>query len=137
MKLLLRKNGTRDTRKWSNFEHNFYNTDIVATKDRLKAISDLKASKEFSKEDGQIDVTAFYAEIISIDENAVTVKGIALNEKEYRQEVTFQLHESVIIEWNNQPLTIGNLGEGDLVSIILIEDVLGVEDIFKIQLLEG
>lgn len=89
------------------------------------------------KEDGQIDVTAFYAEISSIDESKITVNGISLNEKDYRGEFTFELHESVLVEWNGQHILPNSLHEGDLIAIILLKDVAGVEDIFKIQLLEG
>lgn len=74
------KNGTRDTRKWSNFEHNFYNTDIVATKDRLKAISDLKASKEFSKEMKFYEFKQFLAEKhLSKAKQELNKKGIKLS----------------------------------------------------------
>lgn len=88
------------------------------------------------EEDGQIDVNAFYAEIISIDERTITVNGISLNQKDYRGELTFQLHESVIVEWNGQQIAPNNLQEGDLIAIILLKDVVGLEDIFKIQVLK-
>lgn len=89
-----------------------------------------------SKEDGQIDVTAFYAEIISIDESNITVDGISLNEENYRGEFIFQLHESVIVEWNGEQIMLDTLKKGDLIVIVLIRDVVGIEDIFKIQLLK-
>lgn len=88
-----------------------------------------------NKIDGQIDITAFYGEIISIDEHSITVKGLSINEKEYRDEFVFELHESVIIEWHNQPISLDELHKGDLIAIILVTDVAGLEDIFKIQLL--
>lgn len=88
------------------------------------------------KEDGQIDVNAFYAEIISIDESEITVNGISMNEKDYRGEFTFYLHESVIVEWNSQQIRPDELREGDMVAIILLRDVAGVEDLFKIQVLK-
>lgn len=93
------------------------------------------AYRSFENEEGQIDVTAFYAEIVSIDESHITVEGISLNEKDYRGEFTFELHESIIIEWHGQQIAPTDLCEGDMVAIILIQDIVGVEDIFKIQLL--
>ena len=88
------------------------------------------------KSDGQINITAFYGEIISIDENLITVKGLSINEKDYRDEFTLELHESVIVEWKKQPIEIDELQKGDLIVIILVTDVAGIEDIFKIQLLK-
>ena len=94
------------------------------------------AYRSFENEEGQIDVTAFYAEIVSIDESHITVEGISLNEKDYRGEFTLELHESIIIEWHGQQIAPTDLYEGDLVAIILIQDIGGIEDIFKIQLLD-
>ena len=93
------------------------------------------AYRSFEKEEGQIDVTAFYAKIVSIDEDHITVKGIPLNEKDYRDKFTFELHESIVIEWQGQQIALADLREGDLVAVILLQDIVGVEDIFKIQLL--
>ena len=94
------------------------------------------AYRSFENEEGQIDVTAFYAEIVSIDESHITVEGISLNEKDYRGEFTLELHESIIIEWHGQQIAPTDLCEGDMVAIILIQDIGGIEDIFKIQLLD-
>lgn len=87
-------------------------------------------------DEGQIDVHAFYAEVKEVREETITVKGIQLNDEAYRGEFTFQLYEGLIIEWHDQLISFSDLEEGDSVSIILITDVLGVEDIFKIQLLD-
>lgn len=94
------------------------------------------AYRSFEKEEGQIDVTAFYAKIVSIDEDHITVEGIPLNEKNYRGKFTFELHESVIVEWHGQRITPAELQKGDPIAVILVTDVVGVEDIFKIQLLK-
>ena len=94
------------------------------------------AYRSFENEEGQIDVTAFYAEIVTIDESHITVEGIPLNEKNYRGKFTFELHESVIVEWHGQRITPAELQKGDPITVILVTDVGGVEDIFKIQLLK-
>ena len=41
-----------------------------------------------------------------------------------------------MIEWHEQPILLSNLNEGDLISIILATDAGGIEDIFKIYLLD-
>jgi hypothetical protein len=94
------------------------------------------AYRSFENEEGQIDVTAFYAEIVNIDESHITVEGIPLNEKNYLGKFTFELHESVIVEWHGQRITPAELQKGDPITVILVTDVVGVEDIFKIQLLK-
>lgn len=86
--------------------------------------------------DGQIDIHSFYAEVKEIEEETITVKGIQLNDEAYRDEFTFQLYEGLMIEWHEQLISFSDLDKGDLVSIILLTDVAGIEDIFKIQLLD-
>ena len=90
------------------------------------------AYRTFDSDDGQIDVHAFYAEVQEIGDNTITVKGIQLNEKEYREVLTYQLYDGIEIEWNGQLISLGDLNEGDMVSIILLTDLGGIEDIFKI-----
>ena len=41
-----------------------------------------------------------------------------------------------MIEWHDQQLSVSDLDVGDLVSVTLLTDLLGVEDVFKIQLLD-
>lgn len=92
--------------------------------------------------EGQIDVNSFYAEIMAIEKDTntgadtIAVKGIELNEESYRNEFTFVLYEGLMIEWHDQQLSVSDLDVGDLVSVTLLTDLLGVEDVFKIQLLD-
>ncbi|MGN0351647.1 MAG: hypothetical protein ACI4ES_08335 [Roseburia sp.] len=92
--------------------------------------------RSLDNDDGQIDIHAFYAEVQEIRAETITVKGIQLNDEEYRDESTFQLYEGLMIEWHEQPISLSDLDEGDLVSIILITDAGGIEDVFKIYLLD-
>lgn len=86
--------------------------------------------------DGEIDVNTFYAEVQAVDAGTITVKGIQLNDEKYRGEFIFQLYESLMIEWHEQPILLSDLDEGDLISIVLVTDSGGIEDIFKIYLLD-
>lgn len=92
--------------------------------------------RSLDDDDKQIDVHAFYAEVQEIGTKTITVKGIQLNDEKYRDEFTFQLYDGLMIEWHEQSISLEDLKEGDLVSIILITDAGGIEDIFKICLLD-
>lgn len=86
--------------------------------------------------DGEIDVDAFYAEVKEVGEDTVTVAGIPLNDKAYRGEFTFQTYEGLPVEWHDRQISISDLDEGNLVSVVLLTDLGGTEDIFKIRLLD-
>lgn len=85
--------------------------------------------------DGQIDIQTLYAEITEIGTDTITVEGLQLNGTNYRSEFTFQLHEGLMIECNDTQISISDLNEGDFVSIILLTDLGGIEDVFKIYLI--
>lgn len=92
---------------------------------------------------GQIDVNTIYAQIKDIEENVtsvesmMTVDTIELNYEPYYKELTFRLYEGLMIERNDQPISLSDLQAGDFVSIVLLTDLGGVEDIIKIELLDG
>ena len=92
--------------------------------------------RSLDNDDGEIDVNAFYAEVQTVEADTITVKGIQLNDEKYRGEFTFQLYEGLMIEWHEQPILLSDLDEGDLISIVLVTDAGGIEDIFKIYLLD-
>lgn len=87
-------------------------------------------------DEGQIDIHAFYAEVKEVGTETITVKGLQLNDADYRSEFTFQLYEGLMIERHNQPISLSDIDKGDLVSIVLLTDISGVEDVFKIQLID-
>ncbi len=86
--------------------------------------------------EGQIDADAFYAEVKEVGDNTVTVTGIPLNDESYRGEFTYELYDGIPLEWHGQPISLSDLDEGDLVSVILLTDIGGTEDVFKIKLLD-
>lgn len=93
--------------------------------------------------EGQIDINTIYAQIKDIEENVtsvesiMTVETIEFNYEPYHKELTFRLYDGLMIERNDQPISLSDLQTGDFVSIVLFTDVGGVEDIIKIELLDG
>ena len=85
--------------------------------------------------DGQIDIQTLYAEITEIRTDTITVEGLQLNGTDYCSEFTFQLHEGLMIECNDTQISVSDLNEGDFVSSILLTDLGGIEDVFKIYLI--
>jgi len=85
--------------------------------------------------EGEIDIQTLYAEITEIGPDTITVEGLQLNGTDYSSEYTVHLYEGLMIEWNDRQIAASDLNEGDFVSIILLTDVAGVEDVFKIYLI--
>lgn len=88
-------------------------------------------------EDSQFDVNAFYAEVLAVDGDTLTVEGLDLNGTAYRGTMTLRLYPGLPMEQDGQHLSAADLKTGDLVSVLLVTDAAGVEDLFKIQLLRG
>lgn len=87
------------------------------------------------KNEGQIDIHAFYAEVKEINNDTITVSGSEINDIKYQGDFTYQLYDGLIIEYHEQPIAIDDIVEGDHVEIILLTAANGYEDIFKIQLI--
>lgn len=93
--------------------------------------------------EGEIDVNTIYAQIKDIEENVtpteslMTVETIERNYEPYHQELTFRLYEGLMIKRDDQPISLSDLQAGDFVSIVLFTDLGGVEDMIKIELLDG
>ena len=93
--------------------------------------------------EGQIDINTIYAQIKDIDENVtsaesiMTVDALEFNYEPYHKELTFRLYDGLMIERNDKPISLSDLQTGDFISIVLLTDLGGVEDIFKIELLDG
>jgi len=81
------------------------------------------------------DIQAFYAEVKKVDEHAILVEGISLNDEDYRGEFQYDLWEGLNISRQETVIRLSDLSEGDLVSITLLTDRTGITNIFKIQLL--
>ncbi len=93
--------------------------------------------------EGETDVNTIYAQIKEIQENItpvesmMTVETIELNYEPYHKELTFRLYKGLVIEQNDQSISLSDLKAGDFVSIVLFTDLGGVEDIIKIELLDA
>ena len=82
------------------------------------------------------DIQTFYAEVKDVGDDTILVEGISLNDESFRGEFRYDVWEATKLEWRNTPISLSDLDEGDLVSIILITDCGGITDLFKIQLLD-
>lgn len=83
------------------------------------------------------DIQTFYAEVKEVSDNTVLVEGISLNDENYQGEFKYNITEGTKLERGNTSISLSDLDEGDLVSVILITDSSGITDIFKIQLLDN
>ena len=86
---------------------------------------------------GQLEIQCFYAEVQTIGESTLTVSGIPLNDPNYQGSFTFQLYDQLPLWYQDTPLSLTQLSPGDLVSITLVKDGAGVEDVFQIRLLSA
>ena len=93
-------------------------------------------------EEGQIDVNTICAQIKEIQEyvtpveSLMTVETVERNYEPDCQIETFLLYEGLMIEQDGQPISVSDLKEGQFVSIVLLTDLGGVEDIFKIEVID-
>lgn len=90
----------------------------------------------------------FYATItdirdtgLSIDNTALTVKGLEINDINFRGDFEFIITEATEIEWRNTIIEKEELEIGDNISIIFTgsiqeTDPAKIEDVLKIQLLD-
>lgn len=91
---------------------------------------------------GRIDINTIYARITDIDgnvssaESMMTVETIERNYEPYQEKLTVRLYEGLVIERNNETVSVSDLQTGDLVAIVFLTDLGGTEDVFKIELLE-
>lgn len=84
------------------------------------------------------DLETYYAEVTEVGESTITVKGLTINEEKYQGEFQYEIWGEVSIVQGNEIISISDLKQGDLVSIILISGeghVKGITDVFKITLI--
>lgn len=81
------------------------------------------------------DFQTFYAEVTEVGEQTITFKGISLNEEKYRGEFQYEVWGETSIVWQDKPIALSDLEQGDLISIILTTDKDAVTELFKIQLI--
>lgn len=84
----------------------------------------------------------FYAEIISIDGQLITVDGLDINDCSYRDQYTLEIYPETQLVWHKTEVNISDLKPGHLVSIVLYSvegeintDVNPITDVARIQIL--
>lgn len=98
--------------------------------------------------DNGVKYQSFYATItdiedtgLTIDDTALTVKGLDINDINLRGNFKFVITEATEIEWRNTKLDTSELEIGDNISIIFTGNIqesepAKIEDVLKIQLLD-
>ena len=83
----------------------------------------------------------FYAEIEEIKDNFILVKGLSVNDINFRGEFTISVVEETELEWRNTKINVTDLEVGDNISITFTGEILDsypaqIKDVVKIQLLD-
>lgn len=83
----------------------------------------------------------FYAEIEEITGNVLLVKGLAVNDINYREEFTFSIIEETELLWRGTKIELSDLDIGDNIAITFEGEVLEsypaqIKEVVKIQLLD-
>ena len=85
------------------------------------------------------DLETYYAEVKEIEEKTIIVKGLSINEEKYQGEFRYEIGGEVSIVKDEKIISLSDLEQGDLVSIILVAGeghVKGITDVFKITLID-
>ena len=83
----------------------------------------------------------FYAEIEEIKDNFILVKGLSVNDINFRGEFTISVVGETELEWRNTKINVTDLNVGDNISITFTGEILDsypaqIKDVVKIQLLD-
>lgn len=81
----------------------------------------------------------FYAEIKQINGTNILVKGLSVNDINYRGEFTFSVVGETKLEWRGTEISLSDLDVGDNISITFTGEILDsspaqLKDVIKIQL---
>ena len=87
------------------------------------------------------DQQTFYAEIEEIKDNFILVKGLSVNDINFRGEFTISVVEETELEWRNTKINVTDLNVGDNISITFTGEILDsypvqIKGVVKIQLLD-
>ena len=97
---------------------------------------------EGSSSDGGDSLSqTFYAEILEINGSSLLVKGLSVNDINFRGEFSFSVSEKTKLEWRYTEITLSDLDVGDTVSITFKGEIMEsypaiISEIVKIQLLD-
>ena len=83
----------------------------------------------------------FYAEIEERKDNFILVKGLSVNDINFRGEFTISVVGETELEWRNTKINVTDLNVGDNISITFTGEILDsypaqIKDVVKIQLLD-
>jgi len=83
----------------------------------------------------------FYASVTDIQDNHFTVKGMEINDINFRGEFCFSIVEETMLTWRNTRISVEDLNVGDHISITFTGDILEtypgqIEQVEVIQLLD-
>ena len=83
----------------------------------------------------------FYAKIEEIKDNFILVKGLSVNDINFRGEFTISVVGETELEWRNTKINVTDLNVGDNISITFTGEILDsypaqIKDVVKIQLLD-
>lgn len=81
------------------------------------------AYSRFEKGDSLRSQT-FYATITDIKDNRLTIKGMDINDINYRGEFCFSVGEETTIEWRGTTITVDDLEIGDMIAVSFTGEVL-------------
>jgi len=85
------------------------------------------------------DIETYYAEVKMINDNIIFVDGISINEEKYQGEFKYEVSGEVSIVKDDKIITLEQLNEGDLVSVVLVAGeghIQGITDVFKITVID-
>lgn len=93
------------------------------------------ASKQISESE------TFYAVITDIQDRSFTVKGLEVNDINYRGEFTFSVTDTTALSWRGTEINLTDLEPGDTISITYSGYSLSIypavlQDVSRIQLLD-
>lgn len=88
-----------------------------------------------------IDQQTFYAEIQEKEDQRFLVRGLSVNDINYRGEFTFSITEETALLWRGTAVELSDLETGDTISITFHGEILEsypaqIQEVVKIQLLE-
>ena len=88
-----------------------------------------------------LEITTFYATVLDVNGDFFHVKGLDVNDINFRGEFTFVVDKDTIIEWRYEAMNVSELKVGQQISISFIGPIMEshpaqLSKIVKIQLLD-
>lgn len=89
----------------------------------------------------ELSYQVFYAEITDLKDNHFSVKGLDVNDVNYRGEFTFSASEDTELEWRGEEITLSDFNAGDRIMVVFDGEILEtypaqIPTVIKLQLLD-